>query len=87
MLSIPKELRQAVSASHDRPVRLTDPETHVEYVLLKADMYDRIRGLLAGDASLTPDERRAVLVQAGLRAAWDDPEMDVYNALDPRRQP
>lgn len=34
---------------------------------------------------LSSDERRQLLVQAGLRAGWDDPEMDVYNDLDPRK--
>ena len=48
--------------------------------------YDQLHGLLSDDTPLTPDERRAVLLQAGLRAGWDDPEMDVYNDLDPRRQ-
>jgi hypothetical protein len=86
MLTIPKELQQAVRASHGRPLRLTDPETHAEYVLLQADMYDQIHELFYNAAPLTPDERRAMLIQAGLRAGWDDPEMDVYNALDPRRQ-
>jgi hypothetical protein len=85
MLTIPKELQQAVRASHGRPLRLTDPETHTEYVLLQAEMYDQLHGLLSDDIHLTPDERRAVLLQAGLRAGWDDPEMDVYNDLDPRR--
>ncbi len=87
MLTLSKELQQAMRASNGGPVRLTDPETHAEYVLLLAEMYDQIHGLLAGDSSLTPNERRALLIQAGLRAGWDDPEMDVYNALDPRRQP
>jgi hypothetical protein len=87
MLTIPKELQQAVRASHGRPLRLTDPETHAEYVLLHADMYDQLQGLLSDTPLLTPDERRVVLMQAGLRARWDDPEMDVYNDLDPRRQP
>ena len=87
MLTIPKELQQAVRASHGRPLRLTDPETHAEYVLLQADMYDLLHGLLSNEGPLTPDERRTVLIQAGLRAAWDDPEMDVYNDLYPRRQP
>ena len=87
MLTIPKELQQAVRASHGRPLRLTDPETHAEYVLLQADMYDQIHRLLHDETTLTPDERQAVLIQAGLRAGWDDPEMDVYNELDPRRQP
>ena len=87
MLTIPKELQQAMRASDGRPLRLTDPETQAEYVLLQAEMYDQLQGLLYNDTSLTPDEKRAVLIQAGLRAGWDDPEMDVYNDLDPRRQP
>jgi hypothetical protein len=87
MLTMPKELQQAVRDSHGRPLRLTDPETHAEYVLLQADMYDQLHGLLDHETPLTPDERRAVLIQAGLRARWDDPEMDVYNDLDPRRHP
>jgi hypothetical protein len=87
MLTIPKELQQAVPASHGRPLRLTDPETQTEYVLLQAEMHDQLHGLLYNDTPLTPDERRAVLLQAGLRAGWDDSEMDVYNDLDPRRQP
>jgi hypothetical protein len=87
MLTIPKELQEALRASHGRPLRLTDPDTQAEYVLLQAEVYDQLQGLLYNETSLTPDERRAVLIQAGLRAGWDDPEMDVYNDLDPRRQP
>jgi hypothetical protein len=34
---------------------------------------------------LSNEERRQLLIQAGLRAGWDDPEMDVYNSLDPRK--
>jgi hypothetical protein len=79
MLTIPKELQQAVRASHGRPLRLTDPETHAEYVLLQAEVYDQIHALLDNDSLLTPEERRTVLIQAGLRAGWDDPELDVYN--------
>ena len=87
MLTMPKELQQAVRASHGRPLRLTDPETHAEYVLLQADMYGQLHGLLDHATPLTLDERRAVLIQAGLRAGWDNPEMDVYNELNPRQQP
>ena len=87
MLTIPKELQQAMRASHGRPLRLTDPDTQAEYALLQAEIYDQLQGLLYNETSLTPDEKRAVLIQVGLRAGWDDPEMDVYNDLDPRRQP
>jgi hypothetical protein len=30
---------------------------------------------------LSQEERQRVLVQAGLRAGWDDPEIDVYNSI------
>ena len=33
------------------------------------------------------EEQKAVLAHAGKQAGWDDPAFDVYNDLDPRRQP
>jgi hypothetical protein len=86
MISLPKNIQEAVRTSEDKPIRLTDPETNSEYVLVPADLYDQIQGLFYDHSTLTLDEKRALLVQAGLRAGWDDPEMDVYNDLDPRRQ-
>lgn len=85
MIPLPKELHHALDASRGEPVRLADPETDVEYVVLRADVYERIRNLVYDDSPLTSGERRDLLVKAGLRAGWDDPEMDVYNDLDPRR--
>ncbi|PYS60112.1 MAG: hypothetical protein DMF74_19580 [Acidobacteria bacterium] len=86
MITMPKELLQAVRGSQGQPVRVADPETQEEYVVLPADMYERIEGLFYQDDPLTTDERRALLIKAGLRAGWDDPEMDIYNELDPRRE-
>ncbi len=86
MITLPKDLQNAVRTSEDQPVRLTDPETNSEYVLLPADLYDQIRELFYEHSTLTQDEKRALMLRAGLRAGWDDPEMDVYNDLDPRRQ-
>ena len=37
------EQRRAVNAAGDQPVRVEDPETHKAYVILKADLYDRMR--------------------------------------------
>ena len=86
MITLPKDIQEAVRTSEDQPIRLTDPETNIDYVLLPADLYDQIRELFYEHSTLTPDEKRALMLQAGLRAGWDDPEMDVYNDLDPRRQ-
>lgn len=86
MIDIPKDIQEAVRASEDRAVRLTDSETNAQYVLLPAEVYDQIQERFYDHSTLTQDEKRALMLKAGLRAGWDDPEMDVYNDLDPRRQ-
>ncbi len=87
MIAISEELRQAVQNSKDNLVRLVDPETNAEYVVLPAEIFAQLRkGLYYDDSPITEEEQTALLVEAGLRAGWDDPEMDVYNELDPRRK-
>ncbi len=86
MIIITEELKQAVEDSKDNLVRLVDPETDAEYVVLPAKTFDHIQeGLFYDDSPLSDEERSALLVEMGLSIGWDDPEMDVYNELDPRR--
>jgi hypothetical protein len=42
-MTIPTELRQAIERAGDGPVRIEDPQTHAAYVLLKAEVYERLR--------------------------------------------
>ena len=42
MDTLTPELKRAVEQAGDAPVRLTDPETHRNYVLVSADIYDRL---------------------------------------------
>ncbi len=83
MTAIPKEIQQMVRASKGQPVRLTDPKTHVEYIVLPAKIFDQMK--LYDDTPLRDDEMQNLLIRAGLRAGWDEEEMDIYNELDPRR--
>jgi hypothetical protein len=46
MASITPEQRQLVDQAGEQPVRLADEETRREYVILRADVYDRMRHLL-----------------------------------------
>ena len=85
MIALPQEIRDVMRAAHGSPVRLTDPETQTEYVVVSADAFDRARTLVYDDGPLTVAEQTELLRQAGLRAGWEDPEMDIYNDLDPRR--
>ncbi len=85
MITISKELRQAIQESKDNLVRLIDPETNTAYVVLPAEMFDQMQnGIYYDDSPITEEEQTALLIECGLRAGWDDPEMDVYNDLDPR---
>jgi hypothetical protein len=51
-------------------------------VILTQDKYENVR---AGTEPLSPEQRRFLLQQAGMRAGWGDPEMAVYDDLDPRK--
>ena len=58
----------------------------IDCVLLRRDVYDQVRQRLGcDDGSLTAKERQFLLQQAAERAGWNDPEMSVYDDLDPRK--
>jgi hypothetical protein len=78
MTTLTPEQRQEIQKAGEEPVRLADPETQTEYVILKADVYDRIRAL-ADDTRAAYPLAMKVFGQDG----WDDPQMDEYNVLDP----
>lgn len=67
------------------PVRVSDPAQSATFVLVRADVYERFKSLFEEDP-VTEKERLFQLQQFGKRAGWDDPEMDIYDKLDPRRK-
>ena len=85
MITLTKELQQAVEEADEQPIRLVDPRTNLEYVVLPAEIFDRVQDVFYDANPLTIEEQRALLVQVGLSVGWDDPKMDAYNELDPRR--
>lgn len=74
-----------VLQGHEFPVRVSDPAQSEKFVLLRAEVYERFKALFEEDP-VTDQERLFQLQQFGKRAGWDDPEMDVYDDLDPRRK-
>ena len=70
------EQREAIK--NGQPVHVTDPEAQLDCVVVRADVFDRVRALLIGDGPLTQEEKVAAIQAAGLRAGWDDPTLDVY---------
>jgi hypothetical protein len=77
MIELTQEQQQELEAAE--PV----VPTNTTYLLVRKDLYERIKGLLS-DEDWTRDAYQAA-VEAFARDGWDDPRMDVYDELDPRR--
>lgn len=75
---ITPEQRQAVEANSGAPIEVVDSQTDKHYVLLQAEAYEKLRAAM-------DEGTRFALREMGRRAGWDDPSMDVYDQLDPRR--
>ena len=69
----------------EAPPRVSDPAQSITFVLVQAQVYERFKSLFEEDP-VTEQERLFQLEQFGKRAGWDDPAMDVYDELDPRRK-
>ncbi len=73
------EQRRLVEEAGDRPVRIEDPEMHQAYVLIRADVYERVRDVL---------EARPVLdlqVPEGIRRSQEAFFRDLPEMLKNRR--
>lgn len=80
MTAIPTEIRQAIAQAGEAPVELTDPETNATYVIIRAELYERMRALCD---EFDIRELYPMMNEVAAREGWDDPAMDVYNDYQP----
>jgi hypothetical protein len=66
-------------------VRVIDPNTKRVFVLISEEAYERIQSLLV-PGRISSHEQQALLHAAGLRAGWDDPEMNAYDCEEASQQ-
>lgn len=86
-LSLTDEQRQVLNAAGEQgPVTVFDPATKLKYILVRADLYERFRALFSDD-EFQPTEAYPLMDEVARREGWLDPEMDVYDQLDPRQHP
>lgn len=78
MIDLTPEVRRAIEDAGGEPTRLVDSETHAEYVLLRADLYDRIRSVISAGGGLESAEMTSHMWEV-MKDEWDDPAMDVYD--------
>lgn len=88
MIELTLEQRQAVSRQDETPPIAIDPDTHTTYVLIREEVYARVKTLLDEEHHnpFLRDMYPRVMEVFG-REGWDDPAMDIYNDLDPRTPP
>lgn len=78
-----EELQQALAREGDRPLQVVDPSTQKVYVLISADVFDRLKVLLNEPL----DVRDTYAAQdAALQGVWSDPELDEYADYDRHRR-
>jgi len=82
MIELTEEQRQELSKTE--PVAI-DPITKETYVLVRKNVYDRIKGLLYDDGEWTDDELRLVLARSAEENGWNEPAMDDYDQYDANR--
>jgi hypothetical protein len=75
------EQRRLVEQAGGRPVRIEDPETHQDYVLLRADVYERVRDVIEPRSGTG----EAVQVPEGIRASQAAFFRDLPELLKDRR--
>ena len=66
---------------------MLDPDTNTGYVLIRAEVYDRIRQIFDLDDNQFTRDLAPYVMEIFGRDGWGDPAMDVYNELDPRGNP
>ena len=87
MIELTLEQRRAVAQQDETPLRALDPDTETTYVLIPEAVYDRVKALLdKKESNLFLQDLSPHVMDVFGREGWDDPAMDIYNDLDPRRQ-
>ena len=84
-LQLTEEERRELRQGNSRPVRLTDPETRQEYILLPVEVYDRLKSLLYDDRDFGPAVGYA-LTDEVMKEDWDDPKMTEYDRYEEYKQ-
>jgi hypothetical protein len=76
MAELTTEQRKLLQQSGGIPIRLIDPDTNQQYVLMPAEVYDQI---WSAHSDLDPRDLYPALHRAWHDEGWDDPQMDEYN--------
>lgn len=79
MIELTEEQRQQLSLAE--PVAI-DPSTKETYVLVRKNVYERIKALLYDGGAWSDDELRLLLARSAEANGWNESAMDDYDQYD-----
>ena len=85
-LHLNDEQRAALGQSPQGPIYVVDPVSQARFVLLPDAAYERARALFE-EVPFDIAEAYPLMDEVARIGGWDEPDMDVYDSLDPRRKP
>jgi hypothetical protein len=74
--------RQISAVQNGEAVRVREED--LECVVLRADVYDRLKHLLYDDGDWSDDQLRRMLAASAEANGWNEPDMDAYDHYDER---
>lgn len=77
MIELTEQQMQAVNTAGKSPTVLVDPKTKIPYILLRQDLYERMKADDYDDSPWTDEEMELLAWEAGKHAGWED--MDDYD--------
>lgn len=83
MIQLSSDLQAAIRADPKHPVRLQDPHSGRTYLVVSEEDYLALCQKLP-DELLTDAGQDRLLSELGALVGWDDPEMDIYNDVEPQ---
>jgi len=69
-IELTDEQRQALGGQSDEPVQVIDPRTKETYVLLRAELYERLKGLLEEEEEEKAERKAWLEAATKARRAW-----------------
>ena len=76
--------QQKVAIRSGEAVRVRDDD--MECVVVRSDVYDRVRKLLCTNTDWTNDELRRALAKSAEANGWNEPQMSAYDNYDEEMQ-
>ena len=79
--TLTSEQIRAIAEQPDQPTRLADPETNQLYVLLREDVFERLKAFLDDSPQAAYEA-----IDRTFAEGWNDPQMDDYDRYEELRQ-